>query len=112
MWHHDGEHVAVRTEISQRFMKCALINIAAPTKSRNIIDLPHEAYIQVTMWPFSDDEVVINNEVSTHEVVSYAIDGAFLIAVIIIVILWRWRKQGTRLRQLEMSDRRRQLNDV
>ncbi|XP_055590870.1 uncharacterized protein LOC129742953 [Uranotaenia lowii] len=59
---------------------------------------------QFEMWPFtmeSPPEVAVENNISTHNIVGYSVDALFIIAAIIIVIVWRWRRNARRLKQLE-----------
>lgn len=73
----------------------------------------HHTYrTKLEMWPFSESspEVTVENNISTHTVAGYTIDALFIIAVIIIVIVWRWRQNMRRIRSLEATTRRNQLN--
>ena len=63
------------------------------------------------MWPFgSSDKITVENNISTHEVISYAIDGGFVLLAIIII--YKWRRHIQRLWNLESAERMRQLTQV
>lgn len=68
------------------------------------------------MWPFSYDAPatgeVVRNDLSSHDVVSYSIDGAFVIIVMVVILVYRWKRNTTRLRQLERNVQQRELNGV
>lgn len=55
------------------------------------------------MWPFDSaaPEVQVENNITTHEAVGYAIDGTLIIIVIIIIIIWKWRRNVRRLKELQ-----------
>lgn len=55
------------------------------------------------MWPFSSEtpELAVENNISTQDAAGYTIDAMFIIAIIIIV--WRWRRNARRLRELESA---------
>lgn len=64
------------------------------------------------MWPFSsgmDNGEVIKNDLSSHDIISYSMDGFFVIAVVVVILVYRWRVNTNRLRQLERSVQRREL---
>lgn len=63
------------------------------------------------MWPFGDEEIIQNN-LTAHDVVSYSMDGAFVAALVIAVLVYRWRRNTNRLRQLERNVKRRELDGV
>lgn len=60
------------------------------------------------MWPFGDEEV-IENTITAHDVVSYSVDGAFVVVLVAAVLIWKWRNNVRRLKSLELETRRRNL---
>lgn len=58
------------------------------------------------MGIFGDDQLVTN--ITTHDIVSHSIDGAFIVIIIIVVLAWRWRRNMKRLKALESAAARQQ----
>lgn len=63
------------------------------------------------MWPF-DENTVVENEISVHDVASYSLDGAIIVAVLIAAIIYHWRRSQKRLRQLEERAARSRIEGV
>lgn len=62
------------------------------------------------MWPFGDEETVEHSNITTHDVISYSVDGGFILIAIVIIIAWKWRRNTSRLKSLEAASRRNNLN--
>lgn len=60
---------------------------------------------RTNMWPIGDSET-ISNSITAHDVVSYSMDGAFLVVIIIVVVIWKWRRNASRLKALEAATKR------
>lgn len=57
------------------------------------------------MWPFADSN---SNVITIHEQTGYVIDVLFVVAVVVAVIYWRWRRNARRIKELEATRRIRQ----
>lgn len=66
------------------------------------------------MWPFTGGETgeLIKNDFSSHDAVSYSIDGAFIVLLVVAILSYRWRRNANRLRQLEHNVRQRELSGI
>lgn len=51
-------------------------------------------------------EVIVENDISTHNVAGYTIDVLFVVALIVAIIIWRWRRTARRLKDLEGAAQR------
>lgn len=61
------------------------------------------------MWPFGNEEIV-ENTITAHDVVSYSVDGAFVVILVAAVLIWKWRTNVRRLKSLEQEPRRRKVD--
>lgn len=61
------------------------------------------------MWPFGDGEIV-ENTITAHDVVSYSVDGAFVVILVAVILMWKWRTNVRRLKSLEQESRRRKVD--
>lgn len=61
------------------------------------------------MWPFGDEEIV-ENTITAHDVVSYSVDGAFVVILVAVILMWKWRTNVRRLKSLEQESRRRKVD--
>lgn len=63
------------------------------------------------MWPFNDDTVV-ENQISVHEVAAYSFDGAIIVAILLAALYYHWNRSQMRLCQLEEGAVRSRIEGV
>ncbi|XP_055589816.1 uncharacterized protein LOC129741997 [Uranotaenia lowii] len=56
-----------------------------------------------------DGDSNVSNSITMHDVASYSVDGAFIVALLIAALVFHWRRSQRRLRQLEEHAKRAKL---